>query len=573
MAIDNRLQVFDEQGNPVDYDILASDVKFLPDGKDLPTKMAELEQEIGDAGSGDGTVTGVKVGNAPYSPDGEGVVDLSTPFNAKVDKVNGYGLSKNDYTDNDKTKLDNLPTADQLTTQLGNKANSSEIIKGISVNGQTQSKDQNGNVNIEVQGGSEVTVTQPDPADGTFTINAGDNHYTIDLKHTHENMAKLQIVDEEPSDPELDTIYAVVEDDEIKSLWIAGLEFVGGGAAPGTPAITKPSGTSINLGENDGSGVSKTIEIKANSYITGDLTVGLAANSDLSFDTTNLPSGVTYNSGAGTLTIDQLAAIQGVNITIVYSGSGSAEIQGGIIITGGGAQSKSVTVVVSLPAPVALTAIKLTGSQWLETDYKPNEKTEFQLDVKINGFANTADGQIMWDCEMNTVADTDKIFRMYYAAAPISKIVFANETSIRNPARNNEIQSVSKDAVNGVRGLIKYDKGAVTTTSSSGVQSGGTFSCGSSSVETSLKSSGMENYLKIGHGRTSNTALNSISPLEIYIYGLKIWENETYGDENKVLVRDYVPATLNGVPGLYDNTGNGAFIRSAVSGVDVVPIE
>lgn len=50
MAVDNRLQVFDEQGNLVDYDILANDVKFLPDGKDLPTKLAEMEEEIGEGG-------------------------------------------------------------------------------------------------------------------------------------------------------------------------------------------------------------------------------------------------------------------------------------------------------------------------------------------------------------------------------------------------------------------------------------------------------------------------------------------------------------------------------------------
>ena len=50
MALDNRLVVYNEQGEPVDYDILASDVKFLPDGKDLPTKLAELEDEIGEGG-------------------------------------------------------------------------------------------------------------------------------------------------------------------------------------------------------------------------------------------------------------------------------------------------------------------------------------------------------------------------------------------------------------------------------------------------------------------------------------------------------------------------------------------
>lgn len=49
MALDNVLKIYDEQGNPVNYDILASDVKFQ-DGKDLPTKLGELEGEIGEGG-------------------------------------------------------------------------------------------------------------------------------------------------------------------------------------------------------------------------------------------------------------------------------------------------------------------------------------------------------------------------------------------------------------------------------------------------------------------------------------------------------------------------------------------
>jgi len=49
MALDKVLKIYDENGNPVDYDILSSDVKFN-DGKDLPTKLAEMEDEIGEGG-------------------------------------------------------------------------------------------------------------------------------------------------------------------------------------------------------------------------------------------------------------------------------------------------------------------------------------------------------------------------------------------------------------------------------------------------------------------------------------------------------------------------------------------
>lgn len=136
-----------------------ADFKEIQIGEDGQVYQVKDETARNNAGSGDGTVTGVKVGSTPYDPDNNGVVDLSTPFNAKVDKVDGKGLSTNDYTTAEKAKLQNLPTADQLTQQLSTKANSSEVVKSISVNGQTQSKDSNGNVNIQVEGGAVESVT------------------------------------------------------------------------------------------------------------------------------------------------------------------------------------------------------------------------------------------------------------------------------------------------------------------------------------------------------------------------------------------------------------------------------
>lgn len=117
------------------------------DGTNLDDVLNEIAEEMDNAG--DGTVTGVKVGDTTYDPT-EGVVDLSTPFGGKVDKVSGKGLSTNDYTTDEKSKLGNLPTADQLTQQMNSKANSTEVIKSISVNGTAQQKDANGNVNVVV---------------------------------------------------------------------------------------------------------------------------------------------------------------------------------------------------------------------------------------------------------------------------------------------------------------------------------------------------------------------------------------------------------------------------------------
>ena len=84
--------------------------------------------------------------------------------------------------------------------------------------------------------------------DGTivFTDTAG-NTYTVNLNHTHENMAKLIVCEESdlPSTLAKDTIYAQVDDatdpGEIEKLWIAGLEFVGGGgASDDTPRLITP---------------------------------------------------------------------------------------------------------------------------------------------------------------------------------------------------------------------------------------------------------------------------------------------------------------------------------------------
>ena len=50
-------------------------------------------------------------------------IDISN----KVDKEEGKGLSTNDYTTDDKNKLNTLPTNKQLTEELGDKANSADL--------------------------------------------------------------------------------------------------------------------------------------------------------------------------------------------------------------------------------------------------------------------------------------------------------------------------------------------------------------------------------------------------------------------------------------------------------------
>ena len=50
---------------------------------------------------------------------------ITTALGGKVDKVTGKGLSANDYTDEDRTKLGALPTNTQLTQDLASKLNAS----------------------------------------------------------------------------------------------------------------------------------------------------------------------------------------------------------------------------------------------------------------------------------------------------------------------------------------------------------------------------------------------------------------------------------------------------------------
>ena len=260
-----------------------------------------------------------------------------------------------------------------------------------------------------------------------------------------------------PSTLDPATIYAQVNDadnpTEIEVLYIAGIEFAGGGVPAGTPSITKPSGTTINLGTNDGSGVSKTVEVRANIHITGDLTVALAANSDLSFDTSNLPSGVTYNSGAGTLTIAQATAMTGVNITIVYSGSGAADIQGGLIITGGGAAAKSWDVIVTDAFTEVdlsqLSSIKYwTGSS--DMSYGADEQRSVILDatnidsIKIASQSNKKAFCVL--CKSVPVTSTRNI--------SYSSIVCAGETGRREIAADSvEVISIPSDCVCVVIGM------------------------------------------------------------------------------------------------------------------------
>lgn len=101
-----------------------------------------------------GTVTGVKIGSDGNVIEPEnGIIELPAPqevdLSDYVVQEDGKGLSTNDYTDADKTKLQNLPTADGLIQQLNSKANDNEVVKGINdSDGNALQKNNNGIVTL-----------------------------------------------------------------------------------------------------------------------------------------------------------------------------------------------------------------------------------------------------------------------------------------------------------------------------------------------------------------------------------------------------------------------------------------
>lgn len=188
MAIDKRLQVFDAEGNPVDYDILATDVKFN-DGEDLPTKLAELEEEIGEGGYNppEGGIpatdlapavqtslgkadTAVQPGdlsavatsgnyndlsNKPTIPDVSGLAtktEVNTGLAGKVDKNGTDSL----MTAAEHTKLQNLP---------------SNPVQSVTINGTTPTVGANGNVNL----GTVVGAQGPKGDTGNVQVDGNGN--------------------------------------------------------------------------------------------------------------------------------------------------------------------------------------------------------------------------------------------------------------------------------------------------------------------------------------------------------------------------------------------------------------
>lgn len=509
------------------------------EGDTLDEVLGEVAQAIEEAGQGG------------YAPPAGGIpkTDLAQSVQDSLDKADS-ALQDEDVAEVAKTgdydDLENKPTIPDTSglatkTELATKQDTLVAGNGIVIgtDGKTVSVD--------------AEVVQPATADGTFAVRIGNNTYTINLNHTHENMAKLVVCEESglPSTLDPATIYAITDsgETEIEKLIIRGMEFAGGGVPDtGEPMISSPSnGSTINLGTNEGSGVSKTITIKGKN-LTGDLTVSVGTGLEISY-------GQTLNGSS--VTIPMAQALLGAQVTISYAGSGALD-DGSLVISHGGSVLSSVVVVVVVPVPVALTAIKLTGTQWLQTDYYPNPNTEFELDClfEANTNTDTVDGASANLSPYFLTCEHESDNRFNFQTGGVDAA--GRHMAYRIACYNNTLSARTEiDFANNYsnfvnRSILYYKK--------SGSNMNLTFQGVSASPAAPLKGNTMQSKLAIGY---SYYFQKMFTRFNLSIYGFKIIENGT-------VVRNYVPAELNGVPGLHD-TITDSFISSQTA-ADVIPI-
>ena len=363
-----------------------------------------------------------------------------------------------------------------------------------------------------------VSVTTAE--DGTFTIHAGGNDYTVNLNHTHPNMCKLVVCEESglPSTLDNSTIYAITDsgETEIEKLIIRGMEFAGGGTPSTEPKIVSPIGTQIDF--NGAS--TKTVTVRA---------------LNLSEALTIAVTGVTANLQ----TISVNDAANGVQLTLTKGqnfASGTLRIYNSEV-------DKSWNATDSQGLQL-LTAIKLTGTQYFNTGYYPNANTKFELDVKFEKNSITESTSSANNCCVFASAKTTNseifIFQTGYGtgqdANPYAFMVMTKTTA--------QIVQYVFGTENAFcqRGVMSYSPGAASFLNHNLTPP--------AKVETNSEP------LMLGYG------VGKVRPFDVFnmiVYGLKIYEGTT-------LLHDFVPARLNGVVGLY-NQQTSTFIASA-SGTD-----
>lgn len=373
--------------------------------------------------------------------------------------------------------------------------------------------------------------------DGTVDVDVKNDNYTINLNHTHENMAKLIVCEESDLPSTLDpaTIYAQVDDadtpTEIQSLWIAGLEFVGGGGVPDDePRLTSPrSGATIDFEGQS----TVTLFVKGENLtaalslvVTGNFTVSLNGSTVSSISASDANNGVT-------LTLTQGSGFSGGTLSIssteVDTRTCSVEDSEGIQLLDG---------------------IKLTGTQWLQTDFVPTTATDIEMKLKFtaNAKTETTDETAINFLTCYTLQGTNKQYAhaattkqdfdySQYAFAPI---VSASSSTKVNVSKTDFV--LDKSTYRHLHG------GSLTFIAGEG---GTSYTGNTPAVVAQV------NPLTIGFYHTSGGVDQIFNKYDLTIYEFTV-------KENNVTLRHYVPAMVAGVPGLYD-TVTGHFASSKTS--------
>lgn len=585
MALDKTLKIYDDQGNEVDYDILAKDVKFLPDGKDLPTKLAELEDEIGEGG---------------YTPPVGGIpkTDLAPDVQTSLGKAD---TALQSFTETDPTvpswakqptkptytaqEVGALPADTPIPTKTSDLNNDSgfitedDIPEGTVVEPATAAPSMDGTAAVgssakyaredhvhphdtskqdtitdlaTIRSGAsagatalqpaDVSVETPATPDGTVDINVGSDTYTINLNHTHEGMAKLIVCEESelPSTLEEDTIYGVEEDGEISVLYVGGIPFYGGGGGgTSTPVLRQPAdGSTIDVGKiaSGESSATKTITVKGKN-LTQALTIAV--------------TGTGYSVNKQTIS----AADANVGTTLTITCTNTADDAAGTLSIASSEVSCDCDLVANAVTYETLRGVKFTGSQWVETDYYPNTNTEFEMDLKLTANANTP--ATPSDCGIAIMrsfyeTSSNERFTVHVGRSSSSNqygaytLFFMNKSGSTNQ-KSIDFSSLRSEFV-ADHAKLSYIKG---TSAGTFKFNGGT----ERSVTTALADVNMSTKLDIGY----NPAVSQIfAAFDLTIYEFTITESGN-------VVRHWVPKMKNGtIPGLYD-TVTGKFISSETS--------
>ena len=357
-----------------------------------------------------------------------------------------------------------------------------------------------------------VSVTTAE--DGTFTIHVGSSSYTVNLNHTHENMAKLIVCEESDLPSALDpaTIYAITDsgETEIEKLIIRGMEFAGGGGSSTEPKIVSPVGTIDFAGEQTKSITVRAVNITGalSLSVTGDFTVTANGSPVSSISASDAINGVTLLLTKGSNFDD------GASLSI---GSSVSEFT-----------AKSYNVVDSqLYQPI--TAVKTTGLQYVDTGYMPKSNTVLEAKVKFIDLGS-------------------------------SKGNFSNCIEVRGSSAGKFYIYIASTTANFIAGCAGADNGTACQILGSPYGSireitmgNGSFSVDGNSDVVGATPNFVDKTLCLG-----GAASHIFDYANMEIYEVKIYEGST-------LVRNYSPVVKGGGKvGLLDAV-TGVFISSATS--------